>query len=63
MISDNSDFAALAKEIGAGLVIPCHYEMFEFNAVSPIRFIQVAQAMNQPYQVLKCGERLSLVTA
>src|SRR4029453_13193961 len=23
--------ARLAKDIGAGLVIPCHYEMFEFN--------------------------------
>ena len=40
----NADEAiALAKEIGAGLAIPCHYEMFEFNSVSPGRFIQVAE--------------------
>jgi L-ascorbate metabolism protein UlaG (beta-lactamase superfamily) len=52
---------ALAKEIGAGLVIPCHYEMFEFNTVPPDEFIRVAREMYQPYQVLKCGERLSLI--
>lgn len=53
---------ALAKEIDAGLIIPCHYEMFEFNTVSPEGFIHAAKEMKQPYQVLKCGERLSLVT-
>lgn len=59
----NADEAVtLAKEIGAGLVIPCHYEMFEFNTVSPDRFIQAAKEMNQPYRVLKCGEQLRLVT-
>jgi L-ascorbate metabolism protein UlaG (beta-lactamase superfamily) len=52
----------LAKEIGAGLVIPCHYEMFEFNTVSTDGFIHVAKEMNQPYRVLKCGERLTSVT-
>jgi len=58
-----NEAVALAKEIGAGLVIPCHYEMFEFNTVSPDSFIQVAKELNQPHQVLKCGERLSLVTS
>jgi L-ascorbate metabolism protein UlaG (beta-lactamase superfamily) len=52
---------ALAKEISAGLVIPCHYEMFEFNTIPPDEFIRVAGEMNQPYQVLKCGDRLSLI--
>jgi L-ascorbate metabolism protein UlaG (beta-lactamase superfamily) len=60
----NSEEAAmLAKEIGAGLVIPCHYEMFEFNTVSPENFIRIARGVNQPYQVLKCGERLSLIAS
>ena len=54
---------ALAKEIGVGLVIPCHYEMFEFNTVSPEGFTRAAREMNQPYQVMKCGERLSVVTS
>lgn len=47
---------SLAKEINAGVVIPCHYEMFEFNTVPPDEFIRTAREMNQPYQVLKCGE-------
>ena len=52
--------AELGKEIGAGLVIPCHYEMFEFNTVSPQGFVATAKAIGCPYQVLKAGERLSL---
>ncbi|MDQ3004717.1 MAG: MBL fold metallo-hydrolase [Chloroflexota bacterium] len=52
--------AELGKEIGAGLVIPCHYEMFEFNSASPQEFVNTAESINQPYQILKCGQRLSL---
>ena len=53
--------AALAKATCAGLVIPCHYEMFEFNTVSPETFIQTAMKLYQPYKVLKCGEQLRSV--
>jgi L-ascorbate metabolism protein UlaG (beta-lactamase superfamily) len=52
--------ATLAKEIGAGVVVPCHYEMFEFNTASPDEFIQTATALNQPYRVLRAGERWSV---
>ena len=52
--------ARLGKEIGAGLVIPCHYEMFEFNTVSPQEFATAAKTIGCPYQVLKVGERWSL---
>jgi len=52
--------AELGKEIGTGLVVPCHYEMFEFNTVSPQGFITAAEEIRCPYQVLKAGERLSL---
>jgi L-ascorbate metabolism protein UlaG (beta-lactamase superfamily) len=52
--------AQLGKAIHAGLVIPCHYEMFEFNTVSPERFEDAAKRMNQPYRLLKCGERMDL---
>lgn len=51
--------ASLAKEIGARLVIPCHYEMFEFNTASPEEFVGAAQQLGQPYRVLRCGERWS----
>jgi len=59
---NEKEAVTLAKEVGAGLIIPCHYEMFEFNTVSTEDFIHISKEMNQPYRVLKCGERLSLVT-
>ena len=52
--------AQLAKEINAGLVIPCHYEMFEFNTVSPEGFVESAEKIRQRYQLLNCGERLDI---
>jgi L-ascorbate metabolism protein UlaG (beta-lactamase superfamily) len=51
--------ALLAKEIGAGVVIPCHYEMFEFNTASTDEFIAAAHELKQPYRVLRAGERWS----
>jgi L-ascorbate metabolism protein UlaG (beta-lactamase superfamily) len=53
----------LAQDIGAGLVIPCHYEMFEFNTVSPEAFITTAREAGQPYRLLKCGEQLTFPTS
>jgi L-ascorbate metabolism protein UlaG (beta-lactamase superfamily) len=49
--------AELGKTIGARLVIPCHYEMFTFNTADPRDFIEAAEAVGQPYRVLRCGER------
>jgi L-ascorbate metabolism protein UlaG (beta-lactamase superfamily) len=51
--------AMLAKEIGASVVIPCHYEMFEFNTASTDEFVAAARELNQPYRVLRAGERWS----
>ncbi len=52
--------AQLGKAVDAGLVIPCHYEMFVFNSVFPQGFVVAAEATGCPYRVLKAGERLSL---
>jgi L-ascorbate metabolism protein UlaG (beta-lactamase superfamily) len=49
--------AQLAKDIGAGTVIPCHYEMFEFNTASPEAFVSECRRLQQPCQVLRCGEK------
>jgi L-ascorbate metabolism protein UlaG (beta-lactamase superfamily) len=49
--------AALAHQVGAGLAIPCHYDMFAFNTASTDQFIQTARRLNQPYVVLKNGGR------
>jgi L-ascorbate metabolism protein UlaG (beta-lactamase superfamily) len=56
----SEEAAKLGKDIGAGVVIPCHYEMFEFNTVSPQTFVAAADTIGCPYQLLKAGKRLSL---
>ncbi len=53
------DAARLAKDIGAKLVIPCHYDMFEFNTASPDAFVAECERLGQPYKVLRAGERWS----
>jgi L-ascorbate metabolism protein UlaG (beta-lactamase superfamily) len=40
---DGREAAALAKQIGARIVIPCHDEMFEFNTAPPAEFVAEAQ--------------------
>lgn len=50
---------ALARQISARLVIPCHYDMFAFNTADPQEFARAAEAQGQRYRVLKCGERCS----
>ena len=50
----------LGKAIHAGLVIPCHYDMFEFNTVSPESFARLAQESQVPYRIMQCGERFDL---
>ena len=49
--------AELAHHIKAKLVIPCHFDMFEFNTASPDAFIETCRHLGQPYRVLRCGER------
>lgn len=48
--------AQLAKDISAKVVIPCHFEMFEFNTAPPEEFVNECRRMGQPCQVLRCGE-------
>ena len=48
--------AQLANEIAAGVVIPCHYDMFEFNTATPDEFIAECEKIGQPYKVLQQGE-------
>lgn len=57
---DGEQAAALAREIGAGLAIPCHYDMFEFNTATPERFTKACERLGQPHRVLENGERLTL---
>lgn len=52
--------AQLAHDIGARIVVPCHYEMFAFNTESPAQFTDACRLLEQPYKVLRCGERMTL---
>lgn len=49
--------AQLAKAINAGCVIPCHYDMFQFNTADVNEFVKEARKINQPYKILTGGGR------
>ncbi|WP_128545807.1 MBL fold metallo-hydrolase [Larkinella soli] len=51
--------ARLGRVIGAGLVIPHHYHLFEFNTEDPEHFVREAGRQGTPYRVLRPGERWS----
>jgi L-ascorbate metabolism protein UlaG (beta-lactamase superfamily) len=57
---DGRDAARIAKKAGAGLAVPCHFEMFEFNTASPDEFVSECTTLGQPYRVLRAAERLTL---
>ncbi len=50
----------LAQQIDADLVVPCHFDMFEFNTVAPDEFVAAAEAAGQRYRVMGNGERMTL---
>ncbi len=56
---DGPEAARLASAIGARLAVPCHYEMFEFNTACPDVFAAEAAGLEQPFRLLRCGERLA----
>lgn len=58
---DGLEAAAVAKGIGAGMAIPHHFEMFEFNTADPAEFISSCERFKQPYALLRAGERWSLL--
>lgn len=55
--------AQLANDIGAAAVIPCHYDMFDFNTATPDEFVETCQRIGQPQRVLQCGERFTFAAA
>jgi len=56
---NGAEAVKLAHDTGMRVVIPCHYDMFEFNTASPDAFIQASRQHSQAYQILRCGERCS----
>jgi L-ascorbate metabolism protein UlaG (beta-lactamase superfamily) len=54
---DAREAAELGAEIRARCVIPCHYEMFEFNTANPTEFVMHAKVAGVNARVLLAGER------
>lgn len=55
-----TEAANLAKLVGARLIIPHHFDMFEFNSESPDEFEAACRQLGQPCRVLRNGEGLDL---
>lgn len=53
---DAHEAATLAREIGARWVVPCHYDLFEFNTASPEPFRAECERIGQSYRILRNGE-------
>jgi L-ascorbate metabolism protein UlaG (beta-lactamase superfamily) len=57
---DGREAARLAREIKAGLAVPHHFDMFEFNTASPDEFIAECRRLGQLCCVLRNGEGMDL---
>ena len=57
---DGPEAARLARDVGARLAVPCHYEMFTFNTAPPDAFLAACAALGQPCRVLRAGERCTV---
>jgi L-ascorbate metabolism protein UlaG (beta-lactamase superfamily) len=55
---DGRQAATLAKAMGAGYVVPCHFDMFEFNTASPDDFVQECRRLDQRFEVVPVGGRV-----
>ena len=56
---DGRQAAQLANAIGAGCVIPCHFDMFEFNTASPDEFVEECRRLDQQFEVVPLGGKVS----
>ncbi len=54
--------AKLGKIIGAKLVIPHHYDLFEFNTEDPQRFVEACERYQTNHKVLEIGEGVIINT-
>lgn len=52
--------ALLARDLEAQLVIPCHYDTFAFETVSPEAFIRSCETLGQACEVLQPGQAIRL---
>lgn len=56
---DCKEAAVLGKAINAKFVVPCHYDLFEFNTADVNDFADEAKKISQPYKILRGGEHFA----
>ena len=59
---DPDEAAQLGHAIGAKLVIPHHYDLFEFNTADPADFVRACEQYGTTYHVMQLGERVTINT-
>lgn len=57
---NGTEAASLARAGKTRLVVPCHYDMFEFNTETTDEFEAACEKLGQPFRVMRCGERLEM---
>ncbi len=57
---DGQEAAVLAYEISAGVAVPHHFDMFEFNTAPPDLFVAECRRLGQKCRVLRNGEGMDL---
>ena len=57
---DAAEALYLADEIGSGLLIPCHYDLFGGNSVNPAHFVDLLyrRYRHQRFKLMQPGERI-----
>ena len=56
---DSRESITLAKHVGAGLLIPTHFDLYDVNCVNPAHFVDEVQKIHptQSYHIFAPGER------
>lgn len=58
---DGREAAQLAKEMGARLAVPCHYDMFTFNTADPeTLFVPECERIGVRFEVMQAGQILEI---
>jgi L-ascorbate metabolism protein UlaG (beta-lactamase superfamily) len=57
---DGREAAQLTHQIAAGIAVPHHFDMFEFNTALPDEFEAECRSLNQKFQTLRNGEGMDL---
>lgn len=57
---NGTEAALLAYEISAGVAVPHHFDMFEFNTAPPDEFEAECVRLGQKFRILRNGEGMEL---